>query len=186
VEVLVNTVGGNVGSGLFVESDSGDLGRRRRPQLHDHPADDPSGAEGDGGARPRADRQHRLHRRPGRRLHAAGLFGGEERRARLHPGAGKEVGQHGITVNCVAPYGAVSDDPEAFSAGSRFNRESGFLVTAFQGVDPAEKAKRARQGVLTRSIAKPEEIAAAVVYLASDRAAFVPGQVFQVDGGTLL
>ena len=32
----------------------------------------------------------------------------------------KEVGQHGIRVNCVAPYGTVSSDPAAFSAVAAF------------------------------------------------------------------
>ena len=46
--------------------------------------------------------------------------------------------------------------------------------------------KRQRTGPLERSIAKPEEVSSAVLYLASDRAGFVTGQVFTVDGGTLL
>jgi len=100
----------------------------------------------------------------------------------------KEVGQRGITVNCVAPYGTIADDPEAFSRGSRFNRDTGFYATTtlFHNLDEAENAKRRRTGVLARSIAKPEEVASAVVYLASERAGFVTGQIFQVDGGSLL
>jgi 3-oxoacyl-[acyl-carrier protein] reductase len=43
-----------------------------------------------------------------------------------------------------------------------------------------------RHGPLNRSIAQPEEVSAAVLFLASDRASFITGQIVQVDGGTLL
>ncbi|MFT3965551.1 MAG: SDR family oxidoreductase, partial [Sphingobium sp.] len=98
----------------------------------------------------------------------------------------KEVGQHGIRVNCVAPYGTMSADPDAYSTGSRFNRETGFMMTAFADVPPEEKAKRARNPILGRAVAMAEEVSSLVVYLASARAGYMTGQVVQVDGGSLL
>jgi 3-oxoacyl-[acyl-carrier protein] reductase len=53
-------------------------------------------------------------------------------------------------------------------------------------VAPTELAKLQRTGVLDRMVARPEEVAAAVVYLASERSGFVTGQVMHVEGGVLL
>lgn len=96
----------------------------------------------------------------------------------------KEVGQHGLRVNAVAPYGTVSTDPAAFSSGSRFR--TGFFKEAFAGTSPDDMAKRARQTVIGRPVAMPEEVASLVVWLASDHAGFVTGQIYPVDGGSLL
>ena len=96
----------------------------------------------------------------------------------------KEVGQHNIRVNCVAPYGTVSTDPAAFSAGSRFR--TGFFKEAFERASAEDMAKRARQTVVGRPVATPEEVASLVIYLASAQAGFITGQVYPVDGGSLL
>ena len=74
----------------------------------------------------------------------------------------KEVGSRGITVNAVAP---------------------GFIDTDMtEGIDEATRELARGQTSLGR-FGAPEEISAAVGYLASEGAAYVTGQVLVVDGG---
>jgi len=73
-----------------------------------------------------------------------------------------ELASRGITVNCVAP---------------------GFVTTAMTDkLTEAQKEAGAKAIPLGR-FGTPEEIAAAVVYLASDEAAYVTGQTLHVNGG---
>jgi len=74
----------------------------------------------------------------------------------------QEVASRGVTVNVVSP---------------------GFVDTAMtEALDNAQKAKLAEQIPLGR-IGQPEDIAGAVVYLASDAAAWVTGATLHVNGG---
>ena len=186
VDVLVNNVGGNVGAGLFVDTDPdtwlGDLDLNLLTVLR----------------MTRAVLPGMIERQSGRIVNigsTAGLVGDymlsvySAAKAAVHGFTrvlAKEVGQHGITVNCVAPYGTVSDDPAAFSRGSRFHPDSDFFAKLGRSA-PEDRARMARKGgALPRTIAQPEEVAGAVLYLASESASFVTGQIVQVDGGSLL
>jgi NAD(P)-dependent dehydrogenase (short-subunit alcohol dehydrogenase family) len=73
----------------------------------------------------------------------------------------------GIRVNAVAPGYVETDLTKAYL-------ESGDNRASLEGLVPA-----GRLGV-------PEEVADAVTFLASDRAAFITGQVLYVDGGRVL
>lgn len=98
----------------------------------------------------------------------------------------KEVGQHNVRVNAIAPYATFAREPEAFSAGSRFNPANAFFTKNAATLTDADKAMRQRKTLVGRPFATPEEMSGLVVYLASNRASFVTGQVWSVDGGSLL
>jgi 3-oxoacyl-[acyl-carrier protein] reductase len=74
----------------------------------------------------------------------------------------REVASRGITVNAVAP-GIVKTAMTA-------------VLNEAQWGEIIDRIPMARDG-------KPEEIAPAVVYLASDEASYVTGKVFAIDGG---
>ncbi len=77
----------------------------------------------------------------------------------------RELGRKGVRVNAVAP---------------------GFIATEMvQAMPEKVQAMMAEKTPLQR-LGKPEEIAEAYLFLASDRAAFVNGAVLSVDGGLTL
>jgi len=74
----------------------------------------------------------------------------------------KEVAPSGIRVNCVAPGFVLTDMTRGFDEG------------VIAGI--CEETPLLRAGT-------PEDIASAVLFLASDEASFITGQVLSVDGG---
>jgi 3-oxoacyl-[acyl-carrier protein] reductase len=84
-----------------------------------------------------------------------------------------DYGAHGIRVNCICP--GATDTPRFRGMPPRAMFESGL---------PPEQVKRlsALNRALNR-LARPEEIAYGVLFLASDEASFVTGSALVVDGG---
>lgn len=76
-----------------------------------------------------------------------------------------EVASRGITVNCVAP---------------------GFIKTAMTDKLNEEQQKRITDNIPAARFGTPEDVAAGVVFLASDAAAYVTGQTLHINGGLLM
>ena len=77
----------------------------------------------------------------------------------------QEVASRGITVNCVAP---------------------GFIETQMTGALNEDQKARILTAVPAGRLGQSDEIAAAVVYLASPEAAYVTGQTIHVNGGMVM
>ena len=74
----------------------------------------------------------------------------------------QEMASRGITVNAVAP---------------------GFIETDMTGVLSAEVKEKVLAGIPLKRMGTPEDIAAAVAFLASDAAGYITGHVLDVNGG---
>lgn len=88
----------------------------------------------------------------------AGLIGFTKSVAREYAG-------RGILANCVAP---------------------GFIETDMTNALPAEARTALLEQIALGRLGRPEDVAGAVLYLASDLASYVTGQVLVVDGGMVI
>ncbi len=74
----------------------------------------------------------------------------------------KEVARAGITVNAICP---------------------GYIETEALGEMDAAQRKAVARGIPMRRFGRPEEVAAAVIFLACPEARYVTGSILKIDGG---
>lgn len=77
----------------------------------------------------------------------------------------REVASRGITANCIAP---------------------GFISTPMTDALTEKQVEAIAAAIPAQTFGKPEDIAAAVVFFASDEASYVTGETMHVNGGMIM
>jgi NAD(P)-dependent dehydrogenase (short-subunit alcohol dehydrogenase family) len=85
------------------------------------------------------------------------------------------LGRHGIRVNGVNPSNTLT---ERLQEALRLDAQK-------QGITEAEALKRSEERVPLGRLARPEEVAAVVLFLASEQASYITGAIIPMDGGRL-
>jgi 3-oxoacyl-[acyl-carrier protein] reductase len=78
---------------------------------------------------------------------------------------GREVASRGVTANCVSP---------------------GFIKTPMTDALTPKQVEAIAAAIPTQTFGKPEDVAAAVVFLASNEAAYITGETVHVNGGMVM
>jgi 3-oxoacyl-[acyl-carrier protein] reductase len=77
----------------------------------------------------------------------------------------REVASRGVTANCIAP---------------------GFIETPMTAALNEKQITTIKEAIPAQSFGKPEDIAAAAVYLASEEARYMTGQTLHINGGMVM
>ena len=106
--------------------------------------------------------------------------------------AGKVGGGYlGTTAYAAAKAGVISLTKSIAKAGSAFNIYCNSLCPAYTktplvSILTGDKEQKVLQAMSLHRAARPEEVASAVLFLASDAASFVQGENLNCDGGMLM
>lgn len=118
-----------------------------------------------------------IHEKYGRVINVSSMWGISGASCEVHYSASKaaligftkalakEVGLSGITVNCIAP---------------------GVIGTDMNSAISVEILEELKENTPINRIGTPEDVAEAILFLASDKASFITGQTLSVDGGFIL
>jgi 3-oxoacyl-[acyl-carrier protein] reductase len=84
--------------------------------------------------------------------------------------AARELGPHGITVNCMVPSLALS----------------GPVLEAYWQSTPEDRKRQYLKSIALERLPRLEELAAVVLFLASDESSYVTGVALDVNGGSFM